>query len=105
MLRPPIKRLLLDRPDAATLSWLKAKEGGKQPSLCLTNTLASRFGEDRAYTPASAAVTTPRNESDERMTSISASTRRKNTSPPKKSHGHTHSGTASVSKRRCNGGA
>ena len=66
---------------------------------------ASRSSAGRIYAPASAAVTARRNELDERMISFSASTRRKNTSPQKKSRGHTRSGTASVSNRRCNGGA
>jgi len=63
------------------------------------------FTRGRIYAPASAAVTAFRNESDERMMSFSASTRRKKTSPPMKSHGQILSGTASVSNRCCNGGA
>ena len=57
-----------------------------------------------AHAPASAAITALRKEPDERMTSFSASTRR-NTSPPRKSHGQTRSGIASWSNRRCKGGA
>ena len=57
------------------------------------------------HAPASTAVTASRKEPDERMISFSASTTRKNTRPAMKSHGQTQSGMASVSNRRCSGGA
>ena len=47
----------------------------------------------------------PRIGRDIRRKSFSASTTRKNTRPPRNSHGHTQSGIASVSKRVWNGGA
>src|SRR5262249_22676882 len=57
------------------------------------------------HVPASAAVTAPRREALERMINFSSSTTRKNTNPPRNSHGQTYSGTASLSNRRCSGGA
>jgi len=55
--------------------------------------------------PAATEVTALRRRGDERMTSFSASTTRKNTSPPAKSQGHTCKGTAWLPKRACSGGA
>src|SRR5262249_36202324 len=57
------------------------------------------------HVPASTAVTALRKEPDERMTSFSTSTTRKNASPPAKSQGQTQSGIASFSNSRCRGGA
>src|SRR6476646_10091528 len=56
-----------------------------------------------AYIPASGVRVCP--ERLVRMISFSVSTTRKNTRPPSKSQGQTQSGTASVSKRTCIGGA
>ena len=59
----------------------------------------------RRQAPASTAVTALFRSSEERMISFSSSTRRKNTKPPSSNHGQTRSGTASLSKRYCSGGA
>src|SRR5262249_61868857 len=55
--------------------------------------------------PASTAVTILRREPVERMMSFSTSTTRKKIRPPTRSHGQTQKGIASLSNKRCSGGA
>ena len=58
-----------------------------------------------SHVPASTAVTVFRSVSDERMTSFSASTTRKNSRPPARSQGQTESRMASLPNKTWNGGA